>query len=71
MLNIIASVIFAILGALSIVAAIFNFEWFFSTENGKLVVKLFGRAGARLFYGVAGGLILYMAYYLYDVPVSN
>ncbi len=70
MLNVIAAIMFAILGALSISAAIFNFKWFFTSENGKLFVKLFGKKGARIFYGIVGVLVLYMAYYAYNMPIS-
>ena len=70
MLNIVASIIFALLGIFSISAAIFNFKWFFTSENGRMFVKLFGYSGARIFYGLAGCLIEYMAYYVYNMPVS-
>lgn len=70
MLNIVAAIIFLILGLLSISASIFNFKWFFTSENGKMFVKLFGRKGARVFYGIVGILILYMAYYVYSMPIS-
>ena len=70
MLNIVTSVIFVFLGILSISAAIFNFKWFFKSENGRMFVKLFGYSGARIFYGIAGMGILYMAYYIYNMPVS-
>lgn len=68
MLNTIATIIFVILGIFSISASIFNFKWFFESENGRMFVKLFGYLGARIFYGIVGGLILYMAYYIYNMP---
>lgn len=70
MLNIIAAIIFAILGVLSIMAATFNFKWFFTSENGRLFVNLLGKKGARAFYGIVGVLILCMAYYLYSQPMA-
>ncbi|MBP3354232.1 MAG: immunity 17 family protein [Bacteroidales bacterium] len=70
MLNILASLLFLILGVLSIVASLFNFNWFFTSENVRFFVKLFGRNGTRVFYGVAGVLIIYMAYYVYNMPMS-
>ena len=70
MLNLIATIIFSILGILSISASLFNFKWFFTSENGRMFVKLFGYLGARIFYGIVGCLILYMAYYVYNMPVS-
>lgn len=70
MLNILASLLFLILGVLSIIASLFNFNWFFTSENVRFFVKLFGRNGTRVFYGVAGVLIIYMAYYAYNMPMS-
>jgi hypothetical protein len=42
------------LGAFSIIAAIFNFNWFFSTNSAAIFVKWFGKKGARIFYGLLG-----------------
>ncbi len=70
MLNTLASVLFFILGVLSIVASLFNFNWFFTSENVRFFIKLFGRNGTRIFYGVVGALIIYMSYYVYNMPMS-
>jgi hypothetical protein len=70
MLNTLAAIIFLILGALAILASVFNFKWFFSSENVRMLVKYFGPRGTRVFYGIAGVLILYMAYYVYNMPLS-
>ena len=70
MLNTLAAIMFLILGILAILASIFNFKWFFSSENVRMFVKYLGPRGTRLFYGVAGVLILYMAYYVYSMPLS-
>ena len=70
MLNTLATIMFLILGTLAILASIFNFKWFFSSENVRMLVKYFGPRGTRVFYGVAGVLILYMAYYVYNMPLS-
>ena len=50
--------IFMALGLFSLVAAIFNFDWYFQTSGAATFIKLFGRQGARVFYALLGlGLI--------------
>ena len=44
--------IFIALGAFSLVAAIFNFDWYFETSGATTFVNKFGRKGARIFYAL-------------------
>ncbi len=44
--------IFITLGAFSLVAAIFNFDWYFETSGATTFVNKFGRKGARIFYAL-------------------
>lgn len=46
--------LFILLGLLSIIAALFNFEWYFRTSNARTFVNMLGRSGARIFYGLLG-----------------
>lgn len=46
--------IFIFLGALSTIAALFNFEWYFQTSSARTFVNLLGRSGARILYGLLG-----------------
>lgn len=46
--------LFIALGIFSIVAAIFNFEWYFQTSGAMTFVNKFGRKGARIFYALLG-----------------
>ena len=62
----IISFLFAFLGTLSICAAIANWDWFFNTENGKAIVRIFKRKGARIFYVILGILIWIMAISVYN-----
>lgn len=51
-------VLFIALGLFSIVAAAFNFDWYFETSGAMTFVKWLGRKGARIFYVLLGiGLI--------------
>lgn len=47
-------VLFIALGAFSIVAAIFNFDWYFATSGAMTFVRWLGRVGARIFYALLG-----------------
>lgn len=46
--------IFIALGAFSLIAAIFNFDWYFETSGATTFVNKFGRKGARIFYALLG-----------------
>ncbi len=46
-------------GALCIVAAVVDWDWFFNNWRARLFVNLFGRNGARVVYALMGvGLII-------------
>lgn len=50
--------LFIALGLFSLVAAAFNFDWYFETSGAMTFVKWLGRRGARIFYALLGiGLI--------------
>ncbi|MDD2437009.1 MAG: immunity 17 family protein [Massilibacteroides sp.] len=51
--------IFLLLGTFSLIAAIFNFDWYFNTQGASLFIKWFGRSGARLFYALLGLALLF------------
>lgn len=46
--------LFLFLGCLSILAALFNFDWFFQTNSATPFVNWLGRKGARIFYAFLG-----------------
>lgn len=50
--------LFAVAGTLSILAALFNWDWFFTAQNTQFVVRNVGRNRARLFYGLLGVLMV-------------
>lgn len=51
--------LFMALGAFSLVAAIFNFDWYFETSGAMTFVRWLGRTGARIFYALLGlGLLV-------------
>lgn len=50
--------IFALTGLISLLAALFDWDWFFTTRNTRFIVQNVGRPQARLFYGVLGLLLI-------------
>lgn len=57
--------IFAIAGLLSLLAAAFNWDWFFTAQNSQLIVRNVGRTRARLFYGLLGMVMIGMAVFFF------
>jgi len=47
-----------LMGIFTIVCAYMDFKWFMNNEKAKPFIWLFGREGARAFYGVLGFLMI-------------
>ena len=58
--------ILAFIGILAILAAIFNWDWFFQSQNSQFIVKNVGRKQARLFYAFLGILMIATAIYFFS-----
>ena len=55
--------IFAIaVGAFAILASIFNWDFFFNSRKAKFMVNVLTRNGARIFYGIVGLALFFLAY---------
>ncbi len=57
--------IFAAAGIVSLLAALFNWKWFFTANNTQFAVRSVGRQRARLFYGVLGIILIGMAVFFF------
>ena len=57
--------IFALIGLLALLASIFNWDWFFQSQNSQFIVKNVGRKQARLFYAFLSILMIATAVYFY------
>mgnify|MGYP003289254947 CR=1 FL=1 len=57
--------IFVIAGITAMLAAMFNWDWFFTARNAEFIVKRLGRNGSRILYGTAGLLFIIAAVYFY------
>ena len=61
--------IFAVTGLIALLAAILNWEWFFTTRNTQFIVRNVGRRQARWFYGVLGILLIATSvFFLFNTP---
>lgn len=50
-------IFFVLAGLFSILGAIKNWDFFMNNRKAYIWVKLFGRNGARIFYGILGFVI--------------
>ena len=57
--------IFAIVGLLAIRASLFNWNWYFQSQNTRFIVQNVGRKRARLFYAALGILMIATAVYFF------
>jgi small neutral amino acid transporter SnatA (MarC family) len=55
--------IFSILGGtFCIVSSIFNWDFFFDNRKATFFVSVFGRNGARIFYGILGLFLYFLSF---------
>lgn len=57
--------IFLLAGIVSLLASLFDWEWFFTADNASFLVKRLGRNGARLAYGTVGLTFIAAAIYFH------
>ena len=50
--------LFVLVGLFSVMAALFNWNWFFTAHNSQFIVANVGRKRARLFYAAFGLLLV-------------
>lgn len=50
--------LFVLVGLLALLAALLNWEWFFTAQNTRFIVANAGRSRARLFYAAIGALMI-------------
>ncbi len=56
--SLIFSVFFIIVGLITLLASIANWDFFFEHNKAQSFLKKFGKNGARIVYGILGALIL-------------
>ena len=65
LMHYIIQVIFVVVGLLAILASLFNWDWFFQSQNTQAIVRNVGRQRARLFYALLGILMIATAIYFF------
>lgn len=61
--------IFAAAGIVSLLAALLDWEWFFTARNAQFIVRNVGRRQARWFYGILGIILMGMsAFFFLNTP---
>ena len=53
--------LFALSGIVSLLAAVLDWDWFFTAQNTRFIVSRLGRRHARWCYGVLGVVLMGMA----------
>lgn len=56
---------FMLAGIISLFASLLDWDWFFTADNARFLVKRLGRNGARWAYGIIGALFIVAAIYFY------
>ena len=57
--------IFVVAGIISLLAAVFDWEWFFTSRNTQFTKKKIKKKHARLFYGVLGIILIGMSVFFF------
>lgn len=61
-------ILFAAAGILSFLAAVCNWEWFFTSRNTQSLIRSIGRTKSRLFYGILGIILIGTAIFFFFQP---
>ena len=57
--------IFVVAGIIALLAAILDWNWFFTAQNTQFVVRNVGRRQARWFYGILGMILIGMSVFFF------
>lgn len=63
--------IFVITGAISLLASLLNWDWFFTSDNAAPVVQRIGRKKSRWLYGAIGVFFIATAIGFYHIIFSQ
>lgn len=63
--------LFVGVGLVSLLAALFNWDWFFQSQNTRFVVTNVGRQRARLFYAALGLLLIATGIYFFLTVIHS
>lgn len=63
--ELIGIIVSIIAGIFTLLASILNWNFFFESRKARFFVKIFGRNGSRIFYGILGLFFFFLAYKMY------
>lgn len=69
--EIIAIIVAIGVGAFSVLASMFNWDFVFEGRKARTFTKLLGRNGTRIFYLIIGFTLFFLAYKMMTNPASN
>lgn len=61
--QILIDVLLGCIGAFSLAGAVMDWDWFMNSSRAAFFVKIMGRKGARIFYGLLGAALVGFAIY--------
>ena len=50
---------------MSVLAAVLDWEWFFTAQNTRFIVRSLGRRRARWYYGLLGVVLVVLAVFFF------
>lgn len=56
--NLIIGILIILSGAFSLISSLKNWDFFFNHSRARFLVRIMGRTGARIFYGLLGSALI-------------
>jgi small neutral amino acid transporter SnatA (MarC family) len=63
--------LFALTGLIVLLAAAFDWDWFFTAQNTSFIVRKAGRRGARLLYAILGLILIGAAIAFFSLVIPQ
>ena len=56
--NLLTAFLIVLVGLFTAAGGLFDWNWFMLSRRARLIVRIFGRGGARIFYMILGAVIV-------------
>ncbi len=57
-------IVLFIVGVITLLGSIFDWDFYFESRKARFFVDIFGRKGARIFYGILGTALIVLGIYM-------
>jgi len=57
-MNTLPAIAVILIGLLSLLGAVLDWNWFIANRKVRIFVRLLGRTGARILYAILGGILM-------------